>query len=237
MKSKTHFHFKEFSLQHDRCSMKVGTDSVLLGSWANVMRAKNILDIGTGSGVIALMMAQRTSQDTQIDAVEISTQDAGQALDNILQSPWPGKISIENISIQAFFPNRSYDMIIANPPYFNKSKEPPDSRRRETRHTITLNYETLILSVQRLLKKDGKFNIILPYAEGNQFTKLAQESHFFCTRKYSFRTRAEKPIERWLLEFSHQEQSIDTGEVLHYAKGMTWSDLYISLTREFYLKL
>jgi tRNA1Val (adenine37-N6)-methyltransferase len=237
MKSKTHFHFKQFSLQHDRCAMKVGTDSVLLGCWANVKRAKNILDIGTGSGVIALMMAQRTSRDTQIDAVEISTQDAGQALENILQSPWPGKIAIENISIQDFFPNRCYDIIISNPPYFNNSEEPPDSRRLQTRHTITLTYETLILSVRRLLRNDGRFNIILPYAEGNQFIRLAEEHEFYCTRKYGFRTRAEKPIERWLLEFSYDEQPPEAGEVLHYAKGLAWSDQYISLTRDFYLKL
>lgn len=217
--------------------MKVGTDAVLLGSWANVTTAKNILDIGTGSGIIALMVAQRTSSSTKIDAVEIEKQDAKQALENILQSPWPAKISIHHLPVQEFLPLEQYDVIISNPPYFNSSREPADRRRHQTRHTISLNYEALISSSERLLKPDGKFNVILPYSEGLQFITRALQKNLFCTRKYSFRTRSEKPIERWLLEFSTQEQSIEAGEILLYKEGLTWSDNYTCLTRDFYLKL
>jgi len=237
MKRKTHFHFKQFSLQHDRCSMKVGTDAVLLGSWANVKTAKSILDIGTGSGIIALMVAQRTSSDTKIDAVEIEKQDAKQALENILNSPWPDKISIHHLPVQEFLPPKRYDVIISNPPYFNNSHEPPDKRRHQTRHTISLSYEALISSSERLLNRDGKFNIILPYTEGLQFITRALQKKLFCTRKYSFRTRSEKPIERWLLDFSTQEQYLEVGEIVLYKEGLTWSDSYVCLTRDFYLKL
>jgi len=217
--------------------MKVGTDAVLLGSWANIIKAKSILDIGTGSGIIALMLAQRTSSDTKIDAVEIEKKDAEQALENILQSTWPAKICIHHLPVQEFVPLNRYDLIISNPPYFINSLEPPDKRRHRARHTIALNYEALISSVQRLLKPDGKFNVILPHTESVQFNTLARRSKLFCTRKFSFRTRAEKPIERWLLEFSNYEQSIEVGEILLYDEGLEWSDNYKSLTRDFYLKI
>lgn len=237
MKRKTHFHFKQFSLQHDRCTMKVGTDAVLLGAWASVEHAINILDIGTGSGVIALMMAQRTPPGTNIDAIEIMQQDAGQALENILQSPWPTKIKLENVSLQGYFPPVQYDVIISNPPFFNSSMEPPDRKRHQVRHTVTLSYDTLIQSVKRLLREDGKFNVILPVTEGEQFISLAQQHHLYCTRRCGFRARAEKPLERWLLEFSNREQSPEISELLHYANGLAWSENYIALTRDFYTKL
>lgn len=237
MKTDTYFHFKQFSLRHDRCAMKVGTDAVLLGSWANLLFAKNILDVGTGSGVIALMVAQRTSPDTRIDAIEIEKQDADQACENILQSPWPAKISVRHLPVQEFFPNVLYDGIISNPPFFNNSLKPSNKMRNQTRHTISLDHETLIFSVRRLLRPHGKFNVILPFAEGLQFITLALKNTLFCTRQYSFKTRQGKPIERWLLEFSTGEQPVDKGEITLYEKGLEWSDNYKSLTRDFYLKL
>jgi len=237
MKRKTHFHFKQFSLQHDRCTMKVGTDAVLLGAWASVEHAKKILDIGTGSGVIALMIAQRTPPDTIIDAIEILEQDARQALENILYSPWPSKVNLENISLQEYFPPKQYDVIVSNPPFFNSSMEPPDRKRLQVRHTVSLTYETLIRSVKRLLREDGKFNIILPVTEGEQFISLARQHHLFCSRRCGFRARSEKPLERWLLEFSNCEQTPEVSELLHYVNGSAWSEDYIALTRDFYVKL
>jgi tRNA1Val (adenine37-N6)-methyltransferase len=236
MKRKTHFHFKQFSVRHDQCTMKVGTDAVLLGSWAIVNGAKKILDIGTGSGIIALMAAQRTS-DTTIDAVEIEKKNAEQAHENVLNSPWSAKVAVHNISIQEFTAASPYDVIISNPPYFTNSQVPPDQRRHQTRHTVSLDYISLIGAVQRLLKPNGKFNVILPYSEGLQFINLAAQSSLFCSRKHSFRTRPSKPIERWLMEFSYHESPTQEGEILLYEKGLVWSDSYVSLTRDFYLKL
>lgn len=237
MKRKTHFHFKQFSMRHDQCTMKVGTDAVLLGSWVKVLPGGSILDIGTGSGVIALMLAQRTPRAVRIDAVEIEERDAGQAGTNFIQSPWPDRLSIHHVPIQSFFPAERYDIIVTNPPYFINSHRPPDGRRFTTRHTVSLDHPTLIAVVLRLLKESGSFNVILPDTEGRLFIQLAACSGLFCSRKYAFRTRSNKPVERWLLEFQRKETTSDTGEVLLYDQGLQWSQDYISLTGEFYLSI
>ena len=217
--------------------MKVGTDAVLLGAWANVSGVRRVLDIGTGCGVIALMLAQRTTASARIDAVEISKPDAEQAVDNVLQSPWPAKVTVSNQPVQSFFSAEKYDMIISNPPFFHNSQQPPNKQRHQARHTVALDHETLVASALRLLSDAGKFNVILPYAEGKKFIIYAQAHDLFCTRKYSFRTRIKKPIERWLLEFSRMPEPTETGEILHYDNGTNWSDTYTGLTRDFYLKL
>jgi tRNA1Val (adenine37-N6)-methyltransferase len=237
MKRKTHFQFKQFEVQHDRSTMKVGTDAVLLGAWAHVANATRVLDIGTGSGIIALMAAQRTAPTTQIDAVEIEGQDAAQAAENFLASPWSDRLHIHVTPIQAFAPSQSYDVVLSNPPYFINSQEPPNKRRHEARHTVTLDHTALLAAVDRLLHTQGTFNVVLPYTEGLQFIDLAKQHGFFCTRQYSFRTREGKPIERWLLEFSRMERETDTGEILLYKEELEWSDSYVELTRDFYLKL
>jgi len=237
MKRKTHFQFKQFEVQHDRSTMKVGTDAVLLGAWAHVANASRILDIGTGSGIIALMAAQRTAPATQIDAVEIESQDAAQAADNFSASPWGDRLHIHITPIQDFAPSQPYDVIVSNPPYFVNSQEPPNKRRHEARHTITLDHATLLTAVDRLLQPQGTLNVVLPYTEGLQFISLAKQQRFFCTRQYSFRTREGKPIERWLLEFSRKAGATETGEILLYREKLEWSDRYVELTRDFYLKL
>jgi tRNA1Val (adenine37-N6)-methyltransferase len=236
-KSGTHFHFKQFSIRHDRSTMKVGTDGVLLGAWVDPADASRILDIGTGSGVIALMLAQRTSAQVAIHGVEIEPQDADQAVQNVAHSPWPHKVEIFTTSIQEYNPEERYDLIVSNPPYFNNSQEPPDKRRVQTRHTILLTYQELLQSVVRLLTPAGKFSVILPYTEGIDFIRLAAAVNLHCIRQWSFRTRREKPVERWLLTFSAAPQPIDKGEILLYEEGDQWSVNYTNLTREFYLKL
>ncbi|MBL0739762.1 tRNA1(Val) (adenine(37)-N6)-methyltransferase [Chryseolinea lacunae] len=247
MKRKTHFQFKQFVVQHDRCTMKIGTDAVLLGAWGNVTPATRgmidlpspvrILDIGTGSGVIAIMAAQRSSDQTQIDAVEIETQDALQATENFAASPWSARLHLHTTPIQDFSPGYQYDVIVSNPPYFINSQEPPDKRRLEARHTVSLDYDTLLTVVKRLLKPEGRFSVILPYTEGLQFMTLAQKAGMFCRRQCSFRTRLEKPIERWMLEFAWANGEVETDEVLLYDEGVHWSASYVALTKDFYLKM
>ncbi|SHH73317.1 tRNA1Val (adenine37-N6)-methyltransferase [Chryseolinea serpens] len=242
MKRKTHFQFKQFEVQHDRSTMKVGTDAVLLGAWAHVANATRILDIGTGSGIIALMAAQRTPSTTQIDAVEIEGQDAAQAAENFLASPWSERLHIHVAPIQDYPPSPPfhpylYDVILSNPPFFINSQEPPNKRRHEARHTVTLDHASLLAAADRLLQPQGTLNVVLPYTEGLQFIDLAKQHGFFCTRQYSFRTREGKPIERWLLEFSRKERATETGEILLYKEKLEWSDSYVELTRDFYLKL
>jgi tRNA1Val (adenine37-N6)-methyltransferase len=232
-----HFHFKQFSVRHDAATMKVGTDGVLLGAWVDVQHANRILDIGTGSGLIALMLAQRSSPQTIIDAVEVEEADAALALENAQQSPWPEKIKIYHTRIQQFQTVLRYDLIVSNPPYFNNSQEPPDQRRIETRHTTLLSHHDLVQSVLRLLSPEGNFSVILPYAEGLLFKELAIDAGLHCSRQWSFRTRAQKPIERWLFNFSRRAMPPDNGEILLYNEHNDWSLEYRILGRDFYLKM
>jgi tRNA1Val (adenine37-N6)-methyltransferase len=233
----SYFQFKQFKIHHDRATMKVGTDGVLLGAWAKIEDAQNILDIGTGTGLIALMLAQRTNPSTHIDGVEIEVHNFEQAIENVNQSPWRERISIHHSRIQDFYPPKQYDLIISNPPYFQNSYQAPDEKRTIARHTISLSFLDLIKSVERLLSAKGKFNVILPYQEGLTFTDLISEHGFHCTRKWNFRTRKEKPIERLLLEFSYKPQKLEENEVHLYSSGEIWSDDYKLLTKEFYLNI
>lgn len=232
-----HFQFKQFTIYHDRATMKVGTDGVLLGAWTNVDEVKNILDIGTGTGVIALMLAQRTPSSTQIDAVEIDSDNARQAIENILLSPWPEKTKVHHVPIQNYNPEKKYDLIVSNPPYFQNSFKPPDEKRLRTRHTVDLSFSDLIQAVKKLLNTTGRFNIILPYQEGLEFIDLAKNNSLYCTRQCGFRSRADKPIERWLLEFSLIDKHTVFDEIILYQIGEEWSERYKALTKEFYLKL
>ena len=229
------FRFKNFSVDHSRSAMKVGTDGVLLGAWADTTDARSILDIGTGSGVIALMLAQRTKDDAEIDAVEIEAEDAAQAIENVSTSPWPGKIIVHLSSIQSFATSKKYDLIVSNPPFFTNSFHPPDPRRIQVRHTTSLSYKDLLDAVQRLLHETGKFTIILPAAEGKTFVDLACVTQLHVSRKTLFRGRASKPPERWLLEFTRKSSSLDENELVMY-DGEEWSAPYRRLTKDFYLK-
>ena len=233
----THFKFKQFTIRHDRTSMKVGTDAVLLGAWTQLKKAKTILDIGTGSGVIALMLAQRSGKDVVIEAVELEVHAFEQATENVRQSPWPKKVKVNHYAIQDFHPDKKYDLIVSNPPYFQNSQKPPDGKRLQTRHTDTLPFLDLINSANRLLAPNGKLNVILPYHEALSFIELAHHNKLYCSRQWGFRARKEKPIERWLLEFSTNPLTKDEGEIILYKIGEEWSDEYKLLTKDFYLKI
>lgn len=215
--------------------MKVGTDSVLLGAWAHLDNPQFILDIGAGSGLITLMMAQRSGPTAHIDGVEMERQDAMQATQNALECPWSEKISIHHASIQKFTSPHLYDIVISNPPYFINSAHPPDTGRVHTRHTVSLDYNTLLKNIKRFLSKDGNANVILPAIEGQLFISLAREYGFFPTRNVLFRTRPEKAAERLLLELRLTPAIIEIGEILLYRDGSNWSKEYRKLVEEFYL--
>ena len=236
MKSSSHFHFKHFTVRHDRCTMKVGTDAVLLGAWVNVTDAQSILDIGTGSGVIALVLAQRTKESVRIESVEIEKDDADQALENFNSSPWSSRMSVHHVPLQEFRPSHQFDMIVTNPPYFNRSLEPPSTKRQQVRHTTTLSYDELLSAVVRLLAENGRFNLILPFQEALMFSELAFRYGLFCSRRYYFKTRREKPVERILMEFTMQAKSMIEGEILLYENGLEWSPSYRGLIADFYIK-
>lgn len=231
----TTFQFKKFSVHHDRCTMKVGTDAVLLGSWVNIADTKKILDVGTGSGVIALMLAQRTNEDVTIDAIETEKVDAEQARENVLQSPWPRKISVHQTSLQEFSPKQRYDLVVSNPPYFINSLLPPSPQRTKARHGSDLTFEALISHSLRLLKSDGRLAVILPFAEGNIFKSIAHEKQLHLIRETAFHSRKEKPPERWLFEFSCIDVKHQSSKLILYANIFEKSEEYINLTKDFYL--
>jgi tRNA1Val (adenine37-N6)-methyltransferase len=231
------FHFKKFSIDHSESTMKVGTDGVLLGAWVAVEGCTSILDIGTGSGVIALMLAQRSAEGTVIDAIEINERDAKVAEGNVFASPWPHKVTIHCIAAQKFESQRRYDLIVSNPPYFSNSFEPPDPSRLLARHTSSLTFDDLIDVALRCMSAEGRLAVVLPFTEGLHFTELAARKGLACTRKYVFRSRKEKPEERFLLEFRRNSTSVDDGEIILYDNGDEWSDAYKQITREFYLRL
>lgn len=232
------FHFKQFSVKHDRCAHKVGTDGVLLGAWADVNNAKRILDVGAGSGVIALMLAQRSSPDTLIDAIDISKEDYEQANENVTLSPWPKKVMIRNISFQKF-ESEPFDLIVSNPPYFIDSARPPVEKRTRARHTESLPQKELLDNAKRLLAPNGKLCLILPVTEGQNFLTRATTSGWHCTRLCEFRSRSNKPVERLLFQLQVGEHHFIKESLVLYENetGEEWAADYKRLTRDFYLKI
>jgi len=229
------FRFKQFSVNDDHAAMKVGTDAVLLGAWCPVGNAYNILDIGTGSGVIALMLAQRSSATSRVDAIELSTDDASQASDNVRSSPWPQKVCIIHGSIQSYKPDRAYDLIVCNPPYFSNSLLPPDQRRSETRHDTNLPHEDLVQAVTDLLADQGTFCVILPITEAVTFREICRANGLHLHHTTRFKTRSAKPYERELMAFGRIAKPPLEDELVLYESGDTKTKAYQQLTGEFYL--
>jgi tRNA1Val (adenine37-N6)-methyltransferase len=235
-KTKIIFRFKQFSVKHDRCAHKVGTDGVLLGAWTNIQNANRILDVGTGSGVIALMMAQRSSTNTHIDAIDISINDCEQAKENVSTSPWPKKVLIKNIALQEF-KSQPYDLIVSNPPFFIDSAKPPAEERTRARHTESLPPEELLIHAKYLLTAQGKLCIILPVTEAQNFIAISESSGWHCTRLCEFRARTTKPVERILLQLQLQKHEIQKESLILYERAEEWTEDYKNLTRGFYLKI
>ncbi len=217
--------------------MKVGTDAVLLGAWVNVKGVKRILDVGTGCGIIALMLAQRTEENVTIEGIEIEEQDAKQANENLLATRWCNRVLFQNYSFQNFRSPFKYDLIVSNPPYFNNSQLPPVKQRARARHTDTLGYEELISYSKKFLNQTGSLAVVLPYKEGKDFVSLASLHQLFCIRQLAFYSRKGKPQERWLFEFSKEPHSLTTETLVLHGEGEAWSEEYKVLTRDFYLKI
>ena len=229
------FTFKQFSICDDGATMKVGTDAVLLGAWPVMDHVNSILDIGTGSGIVALMLAQRSNPEALIDAVELQVEDARQARANVLNSPWPEKINVTQSRIQDFFPPKKFDLIVCNPPYFSNSLLPPLDKRGAARHDRALTFDELITSSTRLLATSGKFCVILPLAESEAFTHIAASSNLYLQRLTRFFTRTKKLQERSLMQFGFAPEPVSDNSLILYASGNEWTKEYRELTQDFYL--
>lgn len=217
----------------------VGTDAVLLGAWADIAGARHILDIGTGTGVIALMLAQRTENQVgvQIDAVEIHPDSAKCAGRNFGASPWADRLNVFETTVQQFAENadHSYDLIVSNPPFFSEKTKAPDETRRLGRHTATLPQNEMLAAVKKLMTPNGRFVVVLPAQEGWRLCESAVPAGLYWTRMAEVRGRREKPVERLLIEFQRNPFLFRKEPFLIYDEGLKYSAEYQELTQGFYL--
>lgn len=231
------FRFKHFVVHQSRCAMKVGTDGVLLGAWTPLLgREQRVLDIGTGTGVIALMIAQRTTQ-TQICAVDIDPEALSQAKENVELSPWSDRVECYCTPIQEYC-GGPFDLIISNPPFFENSLQSPDTERTLARHTQSLSFAELVGSVERLLSPEGRFSIVLPTAEAARF-RLIAGSKLTLLRELRVRTTPKRPVKRVLMLFGKGcKEAVEPlfEELIIQSAHETFTDEYRVLTSEFYLK-
>ena len=228
------FRFKQFAVEQDDVAMKVGTDGVLLGAWADCEGAKRILDIGTGTGLIALMLAQRNTE-AKIHAVEIDSTATQRARSNFDMSPWAERLDVECCAVQAFEPGEKFDLIISNPPYFVDSLLPPDAKRSTARHTHDLTFEELDKAVCRLLADDGRFALILPTAE---FEKYLATTHLHLVRRCDMHPTTGAAVKRVMAEFAKSEIATPVHEniTIEQQRRGDYTEEYRTLTKDFYLK-
>lgn len=242
------FKFKQFTIHQDRTAMKVGTDGVLLGAWAPISsNAQRLLDIGTGTGLIALMLAQRLTTNSSlltISAIDIDQSSIEQATENIKNSPFAQHITTYHTSLQDYNPQEKYDAIVCNPPFFVTSLKCPDAGRTQARHTDSLSFEDLLFHSARLLNDGGSLSVILPVTEGNQLIALAPQYSFTLTQLVHVLPTPTSQPKRLLLQFVKQNSQLNHSSLLISHSSLTieitrhqYTPEYIALTRNFYLKM
>lgn len=215
--------------------MKVGTDGVMLGAWATIGNAKTILDVGTGTGLIALMLAQRSN--ATIDAVEIDEPSAQQAIVNVNSSRWQNRVAVHCQPFQQFAKEAGirYDLIVSNPPYFIKSLKSEEAARTVARHNELLPHAELLEGINKLLNENGRFVGIFPYVEGNVFVALASTYSLYCTKRVSVYGKLNGSIKRLMLEFSRKKLPLEESTIAIRGVDGEYTPEYISLTKDFYL--
>lgn len=230
------FHFKQFTVNHEACAMKVGTDSVLLGAWADCEKAHRILDVGTGSGILALMAAQRNPY-AEIVGIDIDPSAVQQANANAALSPWNGRIHMEQADIRSWVHPSYFDCILCNPPFYHNGLLSPDALRNQARQTASLSFEDLIKGCAALLTDNGTFHVIIPSENCDFFCQLCWERNLHLQRKVWVHTKENKQSKRVLLSFSKKKCPYPMGERLILKnKDNEVSEDYRKLTGDFYLK-
>ncbi|MFN5347743.1 MAG: tRNA1(Val) (adenine(37)-N6)-methyltransferase [Bacteroidota bacterium] len=236
--SNTQFNFKQFSVQQDLCSMKVGTDGVLLGSWTYTDNANNILDIGTGTGLIALMLAQRSNAN--ITAVDAEANACEQAKINFDASPWTNRLQLVHSKIQDFHSDHLFDLIVSNPPYFSGYYSSENLSRDIARSAdVLLPYEELISCAKKLLIANGRLSLILPADQQEKITAIANQNELALSRLTFVKTKSSKEAKRILLEFVNNFNQVNAiiDELIIQSddNGRVYTQEYINLTKDFYL--
>lgn len=231
------FRFKQFTVCQDKCAMKVGTDGVLLGAWAEVDNADKALDIGTGTGLVALMLAQRSG--VRITALEIDAAAAEQAVENIGKSSWKERIEVVCTDFNDYYctAKEKFDLIVSNPPYFVDSLNAPEKARSMARHNDSLTYDSLLKGVADLLTENGRFFLIIPFDVLEKVEQIAKEYGLCSYRQLRVITAPGKSPKRVLVAFSFQPEELKIEELLVEKERHVYSDAYVKLTREFYLKM
>ena len=231
------FRFKQFTIRQDQCAMKVGTDGVILGAWTDIEDAGRALDIGTGTGLLALMLAQR-SQKLIIDAIEIDPAAARQAAENVAGSVYAERISVRESDFRDFDPEAGvqYDLVICNPPYFNRSFKAAGNGRTLARHSDTLDLEVLFGRAARLLRPTGRISMILPSDQVESAKEIAGMQHFYPERILGIRPVPGAAPKRYCLAFTRKKSTPEVRSLVIEEHGRHgYSDAYRELTRDFYL--
>ena len=234
--SNPYFRFKQFTVRHDRCAMKVGTDGCLLGAWAGVSGARRIADVGTGSGLVALMLAQRNT-DARIDALDIDRDACLQAAENVSASPFAARIRVLRTDFRTYAATAppAYDLIVSNPPYFDESLKCPDAGRRMARHSDTLPMAELLSVAVALLTEDGRLALVLPYAQREGVLRQAEARALHLVRETHV-----VPVEgvlpkRWLAELARRPSPCVPDVLTLETPDHRRTAAYAELMRAFYL--
>lgn len=234
------FTFKQFIIHQDKCAMKIGTDGVLLGAWCPINNApKSILDIGAGTGILALMLAQRTNAE-QIDALEIDEEAYEQCVSNFEISPWADRLFCFHAGLDEFVaePEDEYDLIISNPPFYTEDFKSNDSQRDLARFEEAMPFEDLIESADLLLSENGIFAVIIPFKEEERFIDLCAEYELYPIKVTRVKGTHKTPVVRSLLAFKRYELSVlEADELVIEINRHEYTDDYINLTQDFYLKM
>ena len=233
------FTFKQFQVNQDRCAMKIGTDGVLLGAWTPLINNPyNVLDIGAGTGILSLMLAQRSNAE-QIDAIEIDEDAYEQCVENFEASPWGDKLFCFHAGLDEFVdePEDEYDLIISNPPFYTDDYKSDNTSRDLARFEDALPFEELIEAAALLLSDNGIFSVIIPYKAEERFVAMCKELDLFPLKITRVKGTPTSEIKRSLLAFCRMEQTPLIDELVIEISRHNYTPEYIELTKEFYLKM
>lgn len=236
--SNQYFQFKQFRIEQGNTAMKVSTDACIQGAWTPVLPfIKHVLDIGCGTGLLSLMLAQRNA-DIEMDAVEIDEQAYQQAKENIFHSPWKNRVHLFQADARNFSYTKKYELIICNPPFFNNSLLGNNAERNIARHSLSLTQEELLEIIVANLSEQGYASVMLPLAEHETWNSIARQKGFKLQRRLVIRDTKQNKVTRVIARYSKNESSlIDEELIIHEPHRTKYSGKFIELMKPFYLYL